>query len=142
MFELGIVAWLLAIVPLNVLLLGLATGLAHSVFCLFLSLIFLEALLFRYGRVPFTSAFDSGNTNLGIALFLWFSLFLVYVYGTTAIEVRLLARPPLFVCSLVLLYVGWRLLIHARERYTEPGRALEFSDGAAPAVLTLDLQGK
>ena len=68
------------------LLLGLATGLAHSVFCLFLSLIFLEALLFRYGRVPFTSAFDSGNTNLGIALFLWFSLFLVYVYGTTAIE--------------------------------------------------------
>jgi hypothetical protein len=142
MFELGIVAWLLAIIPLNILLLGLTVGLAHSVFCLLVSLIFLEALLFGYRRVPFTSAFDSGNSNLGMALFLWLSVFLIYAYGTTAMEVRLLARPALFVCSLVLLYAAWRLLIHARERYREPDQALEFSDGTVHAVLTLNLQGK
>ena len=121
MFELGIVAWLLATVPLNVLLLGPAMGLAHSVFCLFLSLIFLEALLFHYGRVPFTSAFDSGNTNVGMALFLWFSLFLVYVYGTTAHRSSP-ARASALLRSLARVAIRrLEIAIHAPQRDTETG---------------------
>lgn len=142
MFELGIVAWLLAVVPMNVALLGWALGLAHSVFCTLAGLIFLEALLFRYRRVPFTSALSAGNTNLGAALFFWLALFGLYAYGTTYLEAGLLARPVPFAAFLVLLYAAWRMLIRARERYTMPGNPLEFSDGITPAVLTLDLQGK
>jgi hypothetical protein len=140
MFELGIVAWLIATVPLNLLLLGPTLGLAHSVFCLLIGLIFLDVLLFRYCRLPFTSALDGGRVNLGLAAAVWVSLFGLYAYGTTYIEVGLLARPITFTGSLVVLYVAWRLIIHARENHAE--QALEFSDGAAPAVLTLDLQGK
>ena len=142
MFELGILAWLVATIPLNILLLGTVMGLAHSVFCLLVSLVFLEALLFRYCRVPFTSVFDAQSTNLGIAIFSWLALFAGYAYGSTFIEATLLRTPVLFVFSLVFLYVVWRLVIHARGRYTDTGQALKFSDSAPPVVVTLNLQGK
>ena len=141
MFEFGILAWLLATVPLNVLLLGTVMGLAHSVFCLFVSLIFLEALFFRYGRVPFTSVFDPQSTNVGIA-------YLLMVFAVPGLRVWLdchggnAAPNARLVCFLARVAIR-RLaaLIHARERYTEPGKPWSSAMGP-PAVVTLDLQGK
>lgn len=140
MFEIGIAAWFAVTAPLNVLLLGFPLGLQHSLFCLLLSLVFLEGLLFRYRRVPFTSDLRSDNTNLGVALLFWVSLFAVYAYGSTAIEADLLARPILFTLLLMILLAAWRGLVEARKRWAPESGNIEFSDGTEAFVLTLDLQ--
>ncbi|HYI92306.1 MAG TPA: hypothetical protein VEX68_02075 [Bryobacteraceae bacterium] len=140
MFELGILAWLVFIVPVNIVLLGIALGVAHSLFCLLASLIALDALLIGYRKAPFTTDFNSERTNLGISLLLWSTLFAVYAYGTTYIEVGLLQRPFVFALTLALMFAAWRLLLYARDRWTPEHQEMDFSDGVAPVVLTLDLR--
>lgn len=140
MFELGIVAWFVVITPVNVLLLGAWIGAAHSIFCLLVSLIALDGLLFGYHKVPFTTDYNSERTNLGLSVLLWLTLFAVYAYGTTYFEAQLFQRPILFAAVLVLLFGAWRLLIYTRDRLTPDQQAMDFSDGVTPAVLTLDLR--
>jgi hypothetical protein len=140
MFELGIVAWLAFIVPVNIILLGTPAGIAHSLFCLLVSLFILDALLLRYHKVPFTTDFNSERTNLGMSLLLWSTLFAIYAYGTTYVEAGLLQRPLTFLFALTLLLGGWRLLLYARDRWTPAQQPMDFTDGVAPVVLTLDLR--
>ena len=140
MFELGILAWLVLIVPVNIVLLGASLGVAHSLFCLLASLIALDALLIGYHKAPFTTDFNSERTNLGISLLLWSTLFAVYAYGTTYIEVGLLQRPVVFALTLALMFGVWRFLLYARDLWTPEHQEMDFSDGVAPVVLTLDLR--
>ena len=107
MFELGILAWLVLIVPVNIVLLGAPLGIAHSMFCLLTSLIALDVLLIGYHKAPFTTDFNSERTNLGISLVLWSTLFAAYAYGTTYIEVGLLQRPLVFALTLALMLAAW-----------------------------------
>jgi hypothetical protein len=142
MLELGVVSWLIAITPVNVLLLGWQVGLAHTVFCLLLSLLLLDIVLYEYEKVPFATRLNTDRTFLGVWIAGWFSAFLVYCFMTTSIEVFLLQRPTSMLVATVVLFAAWRGVL-ARKRHVAGFRTgLDLSDAAPPVVLTLDLRPK
>ena len=142
MFEIGVVVWLIAIAPVNVLLLGWQVGLAHTVFCLLLSLLLLDVVLYDYDKVPFATRLNTDRTFLGGWIAGWFSAFLVYCFMTTSIEVALLRRPTAMAIGIVVVFGAWRGVL-ARKRHVARFRTgLDLSDAAPPVVLTLDLQPK
>jgi hypothetical protein len=139
MFELGVLPWLAGAIPLHLFLWGPALGAAHTLFCLMLSLVLMEALIHGFRKVPFTSTFGSGRANAGIALLVWYTLFSIYAYSMTKIESALLRRPVAFAVALAVAFIVWRLLAYVSPPSKEPERPVQFVDNADPVVQTLDL---
>ena len=142
MFEIGVVAWLIAIAPVNVYLLGWPVGLAHTAFCLLLSLLLLDVVLYDYAKVPFATRLNTDRTFLGLWIAGWFSAFLVYCFMTTSIEVALLRQPVGLAIGMAALFGAWCGVL-ARKRHVARFRTgLDLSDAAPQVIMTLDLQPK
>ena len=140
LFEIGVVAWVLVIAPVNFLLLGPTVGIAHTTFCLLVSLLFLDGLLFTYRKVPFTCSMSEDRTYIGLAFAAWVAMFLVYAYVVTIIEAGLLQGAIRFAISLGVLMGLWLYLrVHKRDWATLNTR-LDLKGGTPPVVMTLDLQ--
>ena len=115
LFEIGVVAWVLVIAPVNVILLGVTIGIAHTVFCVLISLLFLDGLLFTYRKLPFTCSMSEDRTYLGLAFAAWVAMFLVYAYVVTIIEAGLLQGVIRFAFSLCVLFGLW-IYLQIRKR--------------------------
>ena len=140
LFETGIVAWVLVIAPVNVILLGVTLGIAHTVFCVLISLLFLDGLLFTYRKLPFTCSMSEDRTYLGLAFAAWVAMFLVYAYVVTFIEAGLLQGVGRFVISLCVLFGSWIYLQIRKRDWATLNTRLDLKGGTPPVVMTLDLQ--
>jgi hypothetical protein len=140
LFEIGIVAWLVVTAPVNVALLGWQVGLAHSVFCLLVSLLMLDGLLFTFRKIPFTCSMSEERTYIGLAFSGWFAMFLVYSYVVTIIDTALLQIAVSFVVSLLVLFGVWMYLRMRKRDWAALNTRLDLKGGTPPVVMTLDLQ--
>jgi hypothetical protein len=82
-----------------------------------MSLLLMEALLFRLDKIPFTCTYLPGAANLKLMLIPYMLAFTIYAYTLTTVERGLLKAPALFsafivVGALVLLVAAW----HRRRR--------------------------
>jgi hypothetical protein len=140
LLEIGVIAWLLVIAPVNVMLLGATVGLAHTAFCLIISLLFLDVLLFTYRKIPFTCAMSEERTYLGLAFAGWVAMFLVYAYVLTIIEAGLLQGVARFLVGLCVLTGLWVYLQIRKRDWALLNTQLDLKGGTPPVVMTLDLQ--
>ena len=140
LLEIGVVAWIIVIAPVNVMLLGLTVGIAHTAFCLIVSLLFLDGLLFTYRKIPFTCAMSEERTYLGLAFAAWVAMFLFYAYVVTIIEGGLLQGAVRFVIGLCVLLGLWMYLQVRKRDWSTLNTSLDMKGGTPPVVMTLDLQ--
>jgi hypothetical protein len=140
LFEIGVVAWIIVIAPVNIVLLGAAVGIAHTIFCLVVSLLFLDGLLFTYQKIPFTCSMSEDRTYLGLAFAAWVAVFLVYAYVVTIIETSLLQGVARFVIALCVLFGVWMYLQVRKRNWATLNTKLDLKGGTPPVVMTLDLQ--
>jgi hypothetical protein len=140
LFEVGIVAWLAVITPVNIALLGFTVGLGHSAFCLLAGLIFLDALLFTYRKVPFACAMSEERTYLGLMFSAACGVFLVYAYALTAMEAALLRTTAGFVAGLIVMFAIWRHMQSRKRDWAALNTRLDLVGGTPPVVMTLDLR--
>lgn len=140
LFEIGIVGWILVTGPINVLLLGATIGIAHTVFCLLVSLLFLDGLLFTYRKIPFTCSMSEERTYIGLKFAAFVAMFLVYAYVVTIVETGLLAGPVRFLVSLITLLGLWGYLSARKRDWAALNTRLDLVGGTPPVVMTLDLQ--
>jgi len=128
------------IIPTNFLLLSPVAAALHTLYCLLLSGILVEALFLGYRKIPFTCAFGAAKWNVTFAIAIWFFVFATFTWVTVRLESFLFANPALFsaVCLLLAGGIIW-LIRHQIELWLE-NPVLQFFDGQAPAVQTLDLE--
>ena len=75
---------------------GPAVAAAHAAYVLTLAWLLVEALMWRFGRVPFTAPYVPGAANVRLLWPLYLMLFTTYAYTMAELEAWLLARPALF----------------------------------------------
>jgi hypothetical protein len=89
--------------PVSLALWGWGVAAAHAAYVLALGWLLVEALMWRFGRVPFTCPYVPGKANVRLLWPLYLTLFTTYAYTMAELEVRLLGRPRLFAASIVIL---------------------------------------
>ncbi len=137
MFGVGAVA--LIALPVEILLLGWWRGVAVSVLCLMPSLILMEALLFSYDQVPFTSAYLPGRRPVIETLLIYGVAVVSYVSllaGFIAWLIQIPAAAAIFFLATVA--VLWRVRSARRDQWIT-GK-LAFEERLEPAVQTLGLE--
>lgn len=140
LFEVGIVAWLAVTMPVNIALLGVGIGLAHSLFCLMVGLLLLDALLFTYRKVPFACAMSEERTYIGLMFSAACAAFLTYAYVLAVVEASLLTGTLRFVVGFVVLLGAWLYLQIRKRDWASLNTRLDLVGGTPPVVMTLDLQ--
>ena len=124
---------------IEVLSLGLSTGLIASVDCLLISLILIEALLISFDRIPFTSSYVPGQRPFIESLLKYSVIATTYIWGSTKlISLSLEVRTSSIVLILLLTF-GWRQSRRARLR-SRLKRHIEFSENIEPSVQFLGVE--
>jgi hypothetical protein len=139
-FEIGIVAWLAVTTPVNLALLGITAGLAHSTFCLVAGLIFLDALLFTFVKVPFACAMSEERTYIGLMFSAGCGVLFAYAYALTAVEAALLRSAIHFFAGLLVMIAIWLQLRMRKRDWATLNTRLDVLGGTPPVIMTLDLQ--
>jgi hypothetical protein len=114
MLWLGVLPILGVTAPFCVGAWGWRASVMHSLFVLMMSLLLIEALLFRLDKIPFTCTYLPGRANLKLMMIPYMLAFTIYAYTMTTLERRLMGRPVLFVGFI--LVTGLTLLISASHR--------------------------
>ncbi len=128
------------ITPINFVLLSPLAAAAHTLYCLLLSAALIETLFLGYRKVAFTCAFGAAKWNVTFAIALWALAFAIFTWATVRVETILFANPVLFVTVYGLLGGCIYWLARRQEELWRENPALQFLDGQAPAVQTLDLE--
>ncbi len=134
----------LAITPLFAMLLvvyvclwGWFTAILYVAYCVALSWLLLEGLMWNFPKVPFTCAYQPGRINLPIAGLLCMVAFSVYAY-TMASFGRWLIEEPVKMLVFYGLFGGVLAVVSSyRERQLETDWRLLFDEPQEPEVQTL-----
>jgi hypothetical protein len=138
--SLVVVAPLAAIVlPVYALLLGPATAIVHAAYCSLLSLILIEALLWRFEKLPFTCSYAPGKVPVVALLCGYWLAFMAYTDFMVLVESHLLRSRAATVISLAALGGALWALTAYRGRPRAETPALVFHEEPEPVVRTLDL---
>jgi len=139
MMVLGAIPILTLVFPVSVLHLSLEeAGAAFLLDCI-LSLIFIEAMLLRFRKIPFTCSYlASKSRNLAVWIACWI-LFSSYAYSLARGEAWVLRHPTELVVSASFLLVGLGWLRLYNRHFLRQGIPLLFEEEPEPAVQTLDL---
>jgi hypothetical protein len=130
---------LIMVVGSSLAVLGFTEGLLFSVWCLALIFMFTETLLVGFRKLPFTCSFAAAKWNGSFALVIWWSILAVYTWVGTRLGVAA-ARSPALLITFGGGAAALALWLHLRRlREWRMGVTLQFRDGQAPAVQTLDL---
>jgi len=125
--------------PTYTLLFGPETAVVHTAYCSLLSLIMIEALLWRLEKLPFACSYAPGKVPVVALLCGYWLAFMAYTDFMALIESYFLRSRVATVISLALLGgVLWALTAY-RKRPPEEGTALVFHEEPEPVVRTLDL---
>jgi hypothetical protein len=139
MMVLGAIPILTLVFPFFVLHLSLEeAGAAFLLDCI-LSLIFIEAMLLRFRKIPFTCSYlASKSRNFAVWIGCWI-LFSSYAYTLARGEAWVLRHPTELVVSASFLLVGLGWLRVYNRHFLKQGIPLLFEEEPEPAVQTLDL---
>jgi len=96
MLYLGIFPLLALLFPVYLGLWGWQVAWLHTAFCTVLSLLLIEALVFRLDRMPFTCTYRPGRANLKLWWWVYLFGFTNYAYTMTELEQRLFKESRLF----------------------------------------------
>ncbi len=88
------------LLPVSIGLWGVGVAAAHAIYVLALAWLLVEALMWRFGRVPFTCPYVPGKANVRLFWPLYLTLFTTYAYTMAELEIWLLSRPGLFAASI------------------------------------------
>jgi hypothetical protein len=91
------------LLPVYIGLWGPEIACAHAVYVLALAWLLVEALMWRFGRVPFTCPYVPGKANVRLFWPLYLMLFTTYAYTMAELERWLLQRPAHFAASIATL---------------------------------------
>lgn len=109
----GAVPVLLAAFPLSIRLWGWQRAWQHTAYDLVLALLLVEALLWRFRKLPFTCSYLPGKANIKLLALLYLIVFLVYAYSMSSWEWDLWRHPEQWVVAvaeiaLVVAVLAWR----------------------------------
>jgi len=129
----------LVVLPVYALLFGPAIAMAHAAYCSLLSLIMIEALLWRLEKVPFTCSYAPGKAPVVALLCGYWLAFMAYTDFMVLIESNVLrSRLATVTCLALLGGALWALTAYRRRPHGET-TALVFHEEPEPVVRTLDL---
>ncbi len=133
MLVLGVLPLLALLFPVYVRLWGWQIAWLHTAYCMALSLLLIEVLVFRLDRMPFTCTYTPGKANLKLWWWVYLFGFTNYAYTMTELEQRLLRQPYLFIPF----FAAWLAILVAaiayRNRMVARLSAFRFEAEAAPA---------
>jgi hypothetical protein len=125
--------------PIEILQLGIWTGILVTLICLLVSLVLIELLLFTFDRIPFTSSYLPGQRPLIEAVLKYSIAAVTYVWGLAAlisISARSMASVLIFAGILAIAWQGLR-----RARLTlYPLLRFEFEERLEPIVQRLGIE--
>jgi len=128
----------LVTLPVYWLLFGPVTGVAHAAYCALLSLMLIEALLWRVEKVPFACSYAPGKVPVVALVCGYWLAFMAYTDVMVLIETYFLRSRVATAICLALLGGGlW--VLRAYRRPAREGSALVFHEEPEPVVRTLDL---
>lgn len=136
---LGVCPVLFGLLPFHVVLWGWPAAAAHLIYGALLSGLLVEALLFRFEKIPFTCSYLPGKANLKLLWPVYLMAYSTYAYAMSAIECRLVGRPAGFGILTASLAAGLLAIMYYRRRHS--GRAFRFSfeDLPEPEVRSLEI---
>ena len=142
MVSVGVVPVIALLMPLHLFTQGILVTVLHSAVMLAAGFLLAEVVLNGIRRVPFTCAYTAHAARARVMWPVWLAGFVAFCFGLTSIERQLLGNPigaAVFVATLAAAAV---VLRWAREReYRLASRMLSFDEGAADALVTLELHG-
>ncbi|MBZ5595924.1 MAG: hypothetical protein LAP39_27090 [Acidobacteriia bacterium] len=122
-------------------LFDLETALIHAAYCSLLSLLLVEALVWRLEKLPFTCSYVPGRIPVVMLLTAYWVAFLFYTHVMAFLEHEMLrSRPATVICISVLLS-AWCGLRAYRRRAHVKNAAFVFHEEPEPVVCTLNLGG-
>ena len=125
--------------PIEILLLGLRTGILVTLICALVSLVLIELLLFTFDKIPFTSSYLPGQRPLIETVLKYSIAAAIYVWGLAAL-ISSSARSIVWVLVFAgILAVAWQALRRARLTLY-PLLRFEFEDGLDPIVQRLGIE--
>jgi hypothetical protein len=133
MLYLGIFPLFALLFPVYLGLWGWQVAWLHTAFCTVLSLLLIEALVFRLDRMPFTCTYRPGRANLKLWWWVYLFGFTNYAYTMTELEQRLFKESRLFTPFFI---AGIALLLAAaayRNRLIARLCAFRYEADSAPA---------
>ncbi|HKW99357.1 MAG TPA: hypothetical protein VJN43_16575 [Bryobacteraceae bacterium] len=129
----------LVTLPLEMLLLGVSTGIAAGILCLVPSLILMEILLVRFEKVPFTSSYLPGRRPPVETVVIYGTAVMLYISILgSIINWAMRGKRSTLGVLVALLAVWWKVRRDRRED-REIGK-LEFEELPEPAIQTLSIQ--
>lgn len=142
MVSVGVLPVIVLLGPLHVFVLGLGVTAIHSALLLVAGYLLAEVVLNGFRRVPFTSAYAAPAARARVMWPFWLGGFLVFSFGLSGIEGRLIDRPTAAWALVAGVAVAGFVVRFSREReFQLATRMLSFDDGAEDAPVTLDLSG-
>ncbi|MBZ5610734.1 MAG: hypothetical protein LAP38_20925 [Acidobacteriia bacterium] len=139
MFVFGVLPLFGVLLPVYIFLWGWADACFHTFFCLVLSFLLIELLLFRFRKIPFTCSYLPGKAQLTTRWVFYWMGFAVYAYTMASLEQWFL-KLPIRMAGFYLL--GWAVIaatMFYRNRMLDQGFALVFEEQPEPIVHTLNL---
>jgi len=135
----GVIPVALCTLPVEIALLGSRAGLEASLLSLLASLTLMEALLFPFEKIPFTSSYYPGQDPL-IVTVLKYSVASILYIGLLSSFIRLgIEEPEPLLIMLLVLIAAWARVRAARLGSRQIVR-LEFEELAEPAVQLLGIE--
>ena len=129
----------ICVLPVYTALFGAETAAAHAAYCTLLSVLMVEALLWRFEKLPFACSYAPGRIPVVILLCIYGLAFMAYTDLMVLVEYNMLrSRIGTAVCLAVLAAVVWGAAAY-RKRATAQSATLVFYEEPEPVVRTLDL---
>ncbi len=128
----------LVALPVEMVLLGPARGIAVGLMCVMPALILMEALLFQFDQVPFTSTYLPGQRPVIETLVLYAGAVTVYV-SMLAGAIAWLIDWPVAACAFFILMAAILFWVRRARRDQWAIGKLQFEELPEPAVQTLNI---
>lgn len=128
-----------AALPVEITLLGWRTGASVSLLCFLISLLLMEALLFTFEKIPFTSSYLPGRRTLIETVIACSIIAVCYVLGLAALVGMFVRTATSTAILALILAAGWWKLRGAR-RVSHQNLRFEFEEAAEPAVQVLGIE--
>lgn len=126
------------LLPVYAGLWGVRLAAAHGAFVLALTWLLVELLMWRFGRVPFTSQYVPGKANVRLFWPLYLTLFTTYAYTMAELEVWLLRSPKLFGLTIAAIAAA-AIVISRASVWLGDSRPLVFDAPPEDEAITLSL---
>jgi hypothetical protein len=141
MFVMALAPVLLALAPVYAALLGPALAIRHLLVTLVLSWLLVEALLYRFRKVPFTCSYLPGRGRLTEFWPLYLIAFSTYAYTIPRYERALLDRPGAWAATVIGLGIAVVALRVWTDRASPRDEELVYDEQREPLLQTLAISG-